>query len=232
MPSGWLAVGAGLLTFLSPCVLPIVPSYLALVGGAEFTELEQGGQAVRVRLLLRALAFVAGFSVVFVAMGWSAGWIGAALHRHRLVWQRLGAVFVLALALVHLFPDRFGWLLADRRFHPKRAAGNLLGAFAAGLAFAAGWTPCIGPILGSILVLGSTEPSRSTALLGAYSAGVGVPFLAVALFVPAWRRVRGLARWARPASGALLVATAALLWLDAYSGFLSLVIQWTDFRGW
>jgi|GEM_PF-485613 len=272
-PSIALAVGAGLLTFLSPCVLPIVPSYLALIGaasagadsalgaaqgtaqgtasafhpgadpaaaaGAAANTTKPTSAAGDFRVnhfnidgLLHAIPFVLGFSVVFVALGWSAGWVGGLLLQYRLFWQKLGAVVVFVLALSVLFPERFPWLLVDRRLRPRRASATALGAFLTGLGFAAGWTPCIGPILSSILILSSTDPARSTLLLGAYALGVALPFLAGALYAPSLARARRLARWLHPASGWVLIATAAVLWFDGLTPILSWTIARTGFTGW
>lgn len=256
-PSIAVAIGAGILTFLSPCVLPIVPSYLALIGatGASSTaaraglavpagktsataragsDVAQKFQVSRFNIagLLHAIPFVLGFSVVFVALGWSAGWVGGMLLQYRMIWQRVGAVVVLLLALSVLFPQRFPWLMVDRRLRPRRTGATALGAFLTGLGFAAGWTPCIGPILGSILILSSTEPARSTILLGAYALGVALPFLASALYAPSLARAKRLARWLQPASGWLLVATALLLWFDGLTPLLSWTITRTGFTGW
>src|SRR5690606_35424978 len=185
-PSLALAWGAGVLTFLSPCVLPLVPSYLALIGAAGAGTEARDLRVSRFNIvrLLHAVPFVLGFSVVFLALGWSAGWVGEALLRHRVVWQRAGAVVVAVLALTVFFPDRFPWLMVDRRLRPRRVGATAFGAFLTGLGFAAGWTPCIGPVLGSILILSSTDPGRSTLLLGAYAAGVALPFLLSAAYAP------------------------------------------------
>lgn len=233
-PSIALALGAGILTFLSPCVLPIVPSYLALIGAAGATP---GGEhslvnRFNIRGLLHAIPFVLGFSAVFAALGWSAGWVGGLLLQYRVIWQRVGAAAVFVLALSVLFPERFPWLLVDRRLRPRRAGATALGAFLAGLGFAAGWTPCIGPILSSILILSSTEPARSTVLLGAYALGVALPFLLSALYAPSLARAKRLAPWLYPASGWMLVATALLLWFDGLSPLLSWAVARTGFTGW
>ena len=219
-PSLALAWGAGVLTFLSPCVLPLVPSYLALIGAAGAGTEARDLRVSRFNIvrLLHAVPFVLGFSVVFLALGWSAGWVGEALLRHRVVWQRAGAVVVAVLALTVFFPDRFPWLMVDRRLRPRRVGATAFGAFLTGLGFAAGWTPCIGPVLGSILILSSTDPGRSTLLLGAYAPSLG--------------RAKQVARWLRPASGWLLVATALLLWFDGLAPLLSWVIARTGFTGW
>ncbi|HZD03390.1 MAG TPA: cytochrome c biogenesis protein CcdA, partial [Longimicrobiales bacterium] len=175
-----VAFGAGVLSFLSPCVLPLVPSYVSFVSGLGAEELERGGAAVRRTVLVHSLLFVAGFSLVFVAFGASATALGQLLRDGQVWITRIGGVLVVlfGLHLLGITPLRF--LGRERRFHFQRRPVGYFGAFAVGVTFGAGWTPCIGPILGGILTMAATrgQVSEGVRLLGVYSAGLALPFLA------------------------------------------------------
>lgn len=209
---------AGLLSFLSPCVLPLVPAWLSYISGASLRELEAGQG--RARILARSLAFCLGFSLVFVAGGMAAAQ-GAALVGGGGKALRMAAGALIALFGLNLVFDFAKFLNYEKRFHPgKPRAGRLAGlagALLVGMAFAAGWSPCIGPILASILMLAAEEgnAARAAVLLGAYSAGLALPFLAVGL---AFDRLKPALEWAkrhgkgvRIGSGVILVALGALM---------------------
>ena len=228
-----LAVAAGLLSFLSPCVLPLVPPYLTYLAGATLDELSEGARPeTRRRALLAALLFVLGFSTVFVMLGAGASVLGGALRRHVQLLSVVAGLGIMAMGLHFLGVLRIGLLYREARFRAG-GSGGLMGAYAMGLAFAFGWTPCIGPVLGSILaVAGSGETLvRGAILLGAYSAGLGLPFLAAALaigpFLAFLKRFRAhLGMVERPMGAALVltgigfltgwVATASFWLLEAF----------------
>jgi cytochrome c-type biogenesis protein len=219
-----VAFAGGLLSFLSPCVLPLVPSYLGFVTGFTFDEM-----ADRRRLaMLHALLFVLGFSLVFVLFGASATALGRALKYYDVWFQRVGGVLIVLFGLYCLGVLRPGFLDQDTRLHLDRKPMGFLGSVLVGMAFAAGWTPCIGPILGAILGLAATEASlsRGMVLLGAYSLGLAVPFLvaafAVESFLDWFKRFRRFLPWVQRASGALLVVV----------GLLMATGQFTRIAGW
>jgi cytochrome c-type biogenesis protein len=203
----------GLLSFLSPCVLPLVPSYLGFVTG--FTVEEMGSR--RRLALVHAALFVLGFSLVFVALGASATALGTALRVYKEWLQRLGGVLIILFGLYCLGVLRLGFLARERRYHLEQKPVGLLGSVLVGMAFGAGWSPCIGPILGGILSLAATEADlgRGLLLLVAYSAGLAVPFLAAALaverFMDWFGRFRKHLGLVEKVSGALLVAVGLLI---------------------
>lgn len=208
-----IAVAAGLLSFLSPCVLPLVPPYLTYLAGSTLDELAEGARPqVRRRTLFAAMLFVLGFSTVFVALGAGASVLGGALRQHMQILSVVAGLAIMAMGLHFLGVLRIGLLYREARFQAG-GSGSLLGAYVMGLAFAFGWTPCIGPVLGSILaVAGSGETlSRGALLLGAYSAGLGLPFLAAAFamgpFIAFLRRFRAHLRTVERTMGAALVLT-------------------------
>jgi cytochrome c-type biogenesis protein len=205
-----VAFGAGALSFLSPCVLPIVPGYLAVLAGFGPAGPSSPAPVARGRLLRNAVLFCAGFSVVFIALGLSATAAGRLLVRHQALLTRLGgaAVLVMAVYLVGTLVARRPGLYGERRFHPRLS--GTVAAPLAGAAFAFGWSPCLGPVLGSVLAVAATQGRAvaGTVLLTAYSAGFAVPFLVSGAL---YERLAPLLRRVRRAGPALTVATAAVL---------------------
>lgn len=183
---GYLAAfGGGLISFLSPCVLPIVPGYLSVICGVSFAELKEGTARVRVGILRDTASFIAGFSVVFIALGMSATVLGSVLFRNQLLLTRVSGIvlIVMAVFLIGVHFVRVPWLMGEARFRPRLKALGPFTAPVAGLAFGFGWTPCIGPVLASVLTVAanSADPVRGGSLLAVYSLGLGIPFLLTGL---------------------------------------------------
>jgi cytochrome c-type biogenesis protein len=208
-----VAFAAGFLSFLSPCVLPLVPSYLGFLGGMTL----EGTNGRRYRAMGHALLFVAGFSLVFILLGAGATALGASLRFHKLLLARAGGVLIILFGLYTLGLLPIALFDRERRFRLDEKPAGYFGSAVIGMVFAAGWTPCIGPILGAILTLAgsSGEVSHGMLLLAAYSAGLAVPFLIAAAALDAFRswfqRVRRWIPWFHRASGVLLVAVGVLL---------------------
>jgi cytochrome c-type biogenesis protein len=209
----------GLLSFLSPCVLPIVPGYLSFISGVNLAQYRDGAAppGLTRRVGLTGLAFVFGFSTVFVTLGAAASLVGALLRQYQRPLAIVGGVVVIVLG-VHLTGlVRIPWLMQERRTEMKARPLGLLGAYVVGLAFAFGWTPCIGPILAAILALAAQRETITDGvfLLAVYSAGLGLPFLAAAFairaFFAAFSRLKAYLRAFEVASGVLLVAIGLLL---------------------
>lgn len=179
------AFGAGIVSFASPCVLPLVPVYLSLVTGLGVGVIQTGGRQRLLRVLATAGGFVLGFTAVFVVLGLTVTQAAQALSGHRLLLTRLSGLLIVAMALFLLgsLVLQAPWLYQERRWHPSLQRFGLLAAPVAGIAFGLGWTPCIGPVLTSVLAVAATggQVGRGALLLVAYSAGLAVPFLAAAL---------------------------------------------------
>lgn len=216
------AVLAGLISFISPCVLPIVPGYLSFISGVNMAELK-GSEAppgLARRVALTSLAFVLGFSTVFVALGAAATMVGYYLQQYKRELGMVGGVVIIVLGLhtAGILPIK--WLLYEKRAEVKTRPLGLIGAYVVGLAFAFGWTPCIGPILGAILLYASQQATvtEGVLLLSAYSAGLGIPFvlsgLAINGFFAAFGRIRRHMKAVEYVSGALLVGVGLLLVTD------------------
>ncbi|HEU0221489.1 MAG TPA: cytochrome c biogenesis protein CcdA [Paracoccaceae bacterium] len=219
-----LALGAGLISFLTPCVLPIVPPYLAFMAGSSLERMTTEAAPDRGRVVTAAAFFVLGLSVVFVLMGAAASWLGQAVLQNQdwLLWLAGTVVILFGLHFLGLF--RIPLLYREARIDAGRLAGGPLGAFVLGLAFAFGWTPCIGPILGTILGFASQgEAPEAMLFLGLYAMGLGLPFLAAALFMRRFiaflGRFRAHLGKVEKAMGAMLLAVGLLM---VTGGFTSL----------
>ena len=222
------AFAAGLLSFLSPCVLPLVPSYLSFVTGLGLEDLESGEADLRRTALVHSLLFVAGFSAIFLALGASATFLGQQLREHQVWIARVGGVIVILFGLHLLGLTPFRWLERERRMHLERKPLGYVGSFLVGVTFGAGWTPCIGPILGGILTYAATRQTLGEGvwLLAFYSAGLALPFLlstvGLSSFLVAFKRLRRHIVWVQRASGALLVLVGVLL----LSGQFTMLASW------
>ncbi|HEX5080339.1 MAG TPA: cytochrome c biogenesis protein CcdA [Geminicoccaceae bacterium] len=221
------AFAAGVISFLSPCVLPLVPGYVSFVAGSSLEDLRDG-QVSRLQALSLAATFVLGFTVVFVALGASATALGHLLlsWRYELGLIAGGVVILFGLHMLGLTP--LGLMDREARFHVDMVGGRVPGAFLLGVAFAFGWTPCIGPVLGAILTLGAStaDVSKGTLLLAVYSLGLGLPFLLAALFTGALlgrlRSLGGVGRNLQRGAGGLLVVMGLLM----VTGRLEQVAYW------
>ena len=223
-----VALGAGVISITSPCCLPLLPGYLGYLTGMSSSELE----ANRRRTLAAAMLFVAGFSMVFIALGASASVVGAALLANRLPLAHVAGVFILVMGLLLLVEGRVGVLARGGDWSRWSAGGKLWMAPVLGAAFALTWTPCIGPVLGAILTLAGTTAAlgQGVALLAAYSFGLAVPFVALSLSVAkvrGWMRRLGRApALLQGAAGALLVAMGFLLVTDRWLPLIAPVLAW------
>jgi cytochrome c-type biogenesis protein len=210
---------AGLLSFLSPCVLPLVPSYVGFLTGMSVDEI----QVRRRTALVHALWFVGGFSAIFVALGASASALGNLLGAYQVWIGRLGGVLVIFFGLYLLGILRPAFLMRERSIRISEKPLGYLGSAFVGVAFGAAWTPCVGPILGGILTLAAARATvgEGTALLGAYAAGLAVPFLATALalerFLDWFQRFRPYIVWVDRIAGATLVVLGILLVTDSFT---------------
>ena len=173
---------AGLLSFLSPCVLPLIPSYITYITGLSFADLnaEHPSHKVRQQTIIHSLLFIAGFTCVFVLLGASATFLGDFLHEHKTAIRRIGGVLIVIFGVHVSGLFDIGMLLGEKKLTLHRKPAGYMGSFVVGIVFAAGWTPCIGPILATILAVAATE-GRGVWLLLAYSMGLAIPFFLAAL---------------------------------------------------
>lgn len=226
-----VAFGAGLLSFLSPCVLPLVPSYLTFVTGMTLEDLEEGVD--RRTTLVHSVLFVAGFTLIFLVLGASASFLGQFFRAYELWIARVGGVVVIILGLHLAGAFRIAPLLSEKRVHLRDKPAGYLGTLGVGVAFGAGWTPCIGPVLGAILTLAASSEEfwAGVGLLLVYSSGLAVPFLLAALaldrFLQAFKRFRRFLPAVQVASGVLLVIVGLLLVSGTFTILSSYLIRFT-----
>jgi cytochrome c-type biogenesis protein len=229
------AFAAGLVSFLSPCVLPLVPGYISIISGSSLDQLkaQEKDSSLFRTVLLNSILFIVGFSLTFIMLGASATWIGQVLvSRMRLLGQLAGIVLIVfGIHLTGII--KINALYKDKRFHNVQKPRGLLGALVLGLAFAFGWTPCIGPILAGILTIASTKQTVTEGmfLLAVYSAGLGIPFLLTSLalnqFLAFYGRFKKHFHVVEVVSGALVIAvgllilTGSLSRLATYFSFLN-----------
>ncbi len=185
--SYFVAFAAGLLTFLSPCLLPMIPSFVAYITGISFSDLKEGEKSLEVRrkTIAHSLLFILGFTVIFILLGLTATFIGKALFRFQVPIRIAGGALIIIFGLYLTGLLKLDFLVKERRFGFPAKGASYIGSFLIGVTFAAAWTPCAGPILGSILVLAGTKTSMAegAALLTAYSLGIAIPFFITALAI-------------------------------------------------
>lgn len=215
---------AGLLTFVSPCVLPLMPAYISFITGASLEELQASGPGVR-NVLLNALFFVLGFTAIFTALGASASWLGGQVAEHKDIIRYIGGGLVIVFGIHLTGLVRIPLFYHEKRVQMSAPKTGFVGPFLIGLAFAAGWTPCVGPILSSILIVASTQETvlKGTMMLVAYSLGLGVPFILTALFINAALRLFvGIRKYygaIEIASGVILILVGIFLVSGTFNRF-------------
>lgn len=219
----FVAFGAGLLSFLSPCVLPLIPSYVTFITGMSLDEVQHSRRIA----VVHALLFIAGFTMVFMAFGASASALGRVMLHAKEWITRVGGVLIIVFGLYLLGAFNIAAFSTERRVHLANKPAGYFGTVLVGIAFAAGWTPCIGPILGSILVYTSSDASlaHGLILLFAYSMGLAVPFLAAAFavdrFIALFAKFKGAMIWVNRVGGAILVAIGLLLVTNEFTRIAS-----------
>ncbi len=221
--SFFAAFSAGLLSFVSPCVLPLVPSYLSYITGLSVEQLADVETRARNRwgIIVNSLIFIAGFSSVFIAFGASASMVGQALIVYQDYLRKLGGLIIIVFGLYLMGLLNLNWLQIERRMHFRTRPAGYVGSFLIGVAFAAGWTPCVGPVLGTILLYASTTESlmQGILLLAFYSIGLGLPLFLAALgidrFLAYFKGVRGYLGAVSTVSGVLLVLVGGLVYANS-----------------
>ena len=224
------AFAAGFLSFVSPCVLPLIPGYISFVSGVSVEEMKADSAPAtsRLQVFLTSLAFVVGFSLVFIALGASATAIGKFMFARLPLLSKIAGVILIIFGLHTMGVFRLAFLETEKRVHSQRKPAGPLGAMLVGVAFAFGWTPCIGPILGGILAIAGSKNSvgEGILLLAVYSLGLGIPFLLTSLainqFFGAAKKIRRYYHGIELASGALLIAIGVLI----ITGQLTIIVRY------
>jgi cytochrome c-type biogenesis protein len=228
------AFTAGVISFISPCVLPLIPGYLSFISGVSVEEMKSGdkrSEALR-KVSVNTLFFVLGFSVVFVALGASATFVGEFLLSKLALFTKIAGVIIIILGLHIMGVFRISFLNYEKRFHAKSRPLGPLGSFVVGLAFAFGWTPCIGPILGSCLLMACNQDTmgKGIVLLSFYSLGLGIPFFITAVsfntFLGVFGWIKKHFRTVEIISGLLLVTIGVLMLFGSFGYIANLLNQW------
>lgn len=230
-PSFLLAFVAGLVSFLTPCCLPIYPSFLSYVTGVSINDLERSTKETRARILAHSIAFFVGFSTIYVALGLGASALGVFFKEGR-HWFRIGAfsiglhtlggLFVVLMGLTMLGLIKLPFLMREHRLQLANRPSGLLGSAVVGLTYAAGWTPCVGPILGGVIYLAGSSPAAAVPLLLAYAVGFAVPFIGLAYGLGAVPKLTRYTGVIERVGGAFMVLTGLLIG----SGYMELLSQW------
>lgn len=239
----WIAFTAGVLSFASPCVLPLIPSYLTYITGLSFSQLDDAHPNAKVRMtvLLHSLCFILGFSVIFILLGAIAGIASSQIQaylREGLEWvEKIGGFLILLFGIHMTGLFHFGVLLGDKRVQLSEKPSGFIGTFVVGIAFAAGWTPCIGPILASILMVAATsgQVGQGVGLLALYSLGLGLPFLLSGLlfhqFLSAFSRFRKYIRLIEIGTGLMLIAVGLMLMFSLLGPITMYLYRWIPVQG-
>ncbi len=220
-----IAFSAGVISFVSPCVLPLVPSYLTYITGVSFKDLSEAGPKGKLKWLTvsHSLLFIFGFSLVFVLMGASASYLGQVLIQYQSWIMRAGGILIIILGIHFTGIITIPFLQMEKRFELKKKPLGYLGSFLVGIVFAAGWTPCVGPILSTILLYASTAKSFTTGivLLAFYSMGLGIPFFLASLafnsFLSTFEKIKRYLRVITIVSGLFLIVIGILLLTDLFT---------------
>lgn len=239
----WIAFTAGVLSFASPCVLPLIPSYLTYITGLSFSQLDEEHPDAKVRMtvLLHSLCFILGFSFIFILLGAIAGIASSQLQtflREGLDWvEKIGGLLILLFGIHMTGLFSFAFLLGDKRVQLHEKPSGFIGTFVVGIAFAAGWTPCIGPILASILMVAASsgQVGEGVALLSLYSMGLGIPFLLSGLlfhqFLTAFKRFRKHIRLIEIGTGVMLMVVGIMLMFNLLGPITMFFYRWVPVQG-
>ncbi|KYP80235.1 cytochrome c biogenesis CcdA family protein [Ferroacidibacillus organovorans] len=224
VPSIWLAFIAGLVSFISPCCLPLYPSYISYISGVSYGAYQKGNipSEIRKRALSHAVFFVLGFSVIFVALGASASLLGLLFAQYRSVLSQVGGVIVIVMGLFLMGVIKPGFLMRELKWHVDSKPQGFLGAFVIGMSFSAGWTPCIGPILASVITVAATNQLNGALLMLFYTVGFAIPFLILAYTLGSVRKLHTYSYRVNQIGGGIMVFMGILL----ATGQLTLIIKW------
>ncbi|MCD2136724.1 cytochrome c biogenesis protein CcdA [Salinicoccus halitifaciens] len=225
-----LAFGAGVLSFVSPCVLPVFPAFVSYITGMSYNEVEN--QKFNARAIFHTLFFLVGFSLIYIALGFGTSFFGGIFIEYGNLIRQIGAILIIVFGLVITGVLRFEFLMKDRKVNFKNRPAGFLGSILIGMAFAAGWTPCNGPIIGAIFAMSATEPNNALMLMVVYCLGFGVPFFVLSFFVSKTRWMLKYSNAIMKGGGIVMILMGILLYFDG----LTQIIIWLqplfgDFQG-
>lgn len=217
----YLAFGAGVLSFISPCVLPIYPAFLSYITGMSIGELKEENIQLKRRSLLHTISFLLGFSIVFVVLGLSTTYVYSLFVQNMDLIRQIGAIFIIVFGLITAGIFTPSLLMREKRFEFKNKPSGYFGSALVGLTFAAGWTPCMGPILGAVIALSASYPTAGFVYMTAYVLGFAIPFLVMSFFIGKLSWIRKHNILMMKIGGYLMIATGILLFFDLMNVFIS-----------
>ncbi|WP_079525049.1 MULTISPECIES: cytochrome c biogenesis CcdA family protein [Halobacillus] len=219
-----LAFGAGFLSFISPCNLPLYPAFLSYITGMSLDDLQDKKLLAKKQPFLHTLFFLFGFSIIFIAIGFSTSWIGGWFIRYDDLIRQLGAILIIFLGLVTLGIFKPEVLMKDYKVPLKNRPQGYLGSSAVGMGFAAGWTPCTGPILAAVIALGVSSPNQAVLYMICYVLGFSIPFIIMALFIGRLKWIRKHNRKIMAVGGYAMIAMGIVLffgWMTQFTSFIT-----------
>lgn len=227
----WVALWAGLISFISPCTLPLYPAYLSYITGISVQNIQEGkSHQVRWKLLSHSVFFLLGVSIIYVALGLSASFIGQFFNEHRMLIQQIGGILIVVMGLFLLGVFRMDWLMKERRFQFTTKPAGYVGSTLIGIGFAAGWMPCIGPILTLIITLAAANPSYGMTYMGAYIVGFALPFLGLSFFIGSTRWIMKYSDLIMKIGAVIMIVMGVLLYTDMLfyiSAYINQLIEGT-----
>jgi len=224
----FLSFAAGLLSFISPCSLPLYPAFLSYVTGMSFNELKDDKGVFHRKALIHTLLFLFGFSIIFLALGLSTSFIGSLFIMHKDLLRQIGAIIIVIFGLIILGVFKFDFLLSDKRIQFSKRPKGYFGSILIGVGFAAGWTPCTGPILAGVIALGISDPSRGILYMLFYVLGFSIPFLVMSLFIGKMKFFQKRSALFMKIGGVLMVIMGIMLYFDMMTKVIAIL---TPFLG-
>jgi len=223
--SVFLAFAAGFLSFISPCCLPLYPSFLSYITGVTVDEVKKGRAVFQKQALLHTLFFIVGFSIIFIALGLSTSWIGSLFVNQKDLIRQLGGILLVIIGLVMLQVFKMDWMMRSFKIDLKSRPLGYTGSILVGMTYAAGWTPCVGPILSGIIVMGVTEPSRALTYTLAYTLGFAIPFFVMTFFISKISAIVKYSDQFMKVGGGIMILFGVLLYTDKLTDITRVLIQ-------
>ncbi|WP_318504190.1 cytochrome c biogenesis protein CcdA [Bacillus sp. T3] len=223
----FIALGAGFLSFISPCCLPLYPAFLSYITGMSVGELKSENGMLQKRSLLHTLFFLIGFSIIFIALGFATSFIGTFFREYNDFIRQIGAIFIVLFGLVIVGVFKPEFLMKERRFEIKNRPSGYVGSILIGMAFAAGWTPCTGPILGVVISLASTNPSSGMLYMIAYLLGFAIPFFILSFFIGRMQWIRRNNVKIMKIGGYIMIVMGIILFFDWMTKIIIFIQQFT-----
>ncbi|WP_243521502.1 cytochrome c biogenesis CcdA family protein [Bacillus pseudomycoides] len=224
----WLVVGAGILSFVSPCSLPLYPSYLSYITGVSIQDLKENRGMMQKTALMHTLFFIIGFSIIFYALGLSVSWIGVTFSSNQRLLQQIGGIFIIVMGLFMTGLIQPKWLMSEKKFHYKSKSTGYIRSIFVGMTYAAGWTPCVGPIFSAVLMLGATNPDEALLYITAYTLGFAVPFFVMAFFIGKVKWIVTYASAMMKIGGSMMILTGILLYTNQMTKITAFFIRLFD----